>query len=537
MRHLVAAVFALALTTLAHAQVTFHVSIDPTVASKAAGATEKGVSGQLVVYLMNVGARGLGNAEPADGPFLQLPQPMFAREVVDAKPGEDLVIDATSLGFPAPLDRLMASGYRVQAVLWTDRSSSQWRRNPGTLYSAPSEFMVAYELAEPDDAESARLVKPTRVNLTLSKLVAEPTPPKSERTTIVRIRSAALSAFHGKDVFVRAAVVAPINFNAENKERKYPAVYHIPGFGGDHFEAYRIEKQLASKSEKSIDGILARNTFQIVLDPESPNGHTLFADSDVNGPWGTALTKELIPALEQQYPLVAKPEARVLRGHSSGGWSCVWLQTTYPTVFGGAWSSSPDPVDFRKFQLVDIYTETNVYSGLAGDYASYTDLDGVTRMTIRQENMIEELLGPRGSSGQQWDSWQAVFGPRATSGRAVPLYDATTGAIDKTVAESFRRFDITDRLRRDPAKFVPIFRNQVRLLTGDKDNYALHEAVKLLQAELDKVDPKGTGPGYITIVPGVDHGTIFGTDAMRQMTVQMLEHFRTAGLIAKEPGQ
>ena len=30
----------------------------------------------------------------------------------------------------------------------------------------------------------------------------------------------------------------------------------------------------------------------------------------------------------------------------------LWLATEYPHIFGAAWASSPDPVDFRRFQLV-----------------------------------------------------------------------------------------------------------------------------------------------------------------------------------------
>jgi enterochelin esterase-like enzyme len=45
----------------------------------------------------------------------------------------------------------------------------------------------------------------------------------------------------------------------------------------------------------------------------------------------------------------AKPSGRLLTGHSSGGWAALWLQVTYPKLFGGAWPTSPDPSDFRDF--------------------------------------------------------------------------------------------------------------------------------------------------------------------------------------------
>src|SRR6185295_1412012 len=97
-----------------------------------------------------------------------------------------------------------------------------------------------------------------------------------------------------------------------------------------------------------------------------------------------------IPALEAKYPLIADAHARLLRGHSSGGWSTLWLALTYPEIFGATWSTSPDPVDFRRLQLPDIYAGPNMYSGVDGkDLPSYRGA-GQERMTIRQENLMEE---------------------------------------------------------------------------------------------------------------------------------------------------
>src|SRR5262249_45490533 len=79
------------------------------------------------------------------------------------------------------------------------------------------------------------------------------------------------------------------------------------------------------------------------------------ADSANNGPCGRALTDELIPYVEKTFRAIGQPGARFVTGHSSGGWSSLWLQVTYPDFFGGVWSTSPDPVDFHDFQRINIY--------------------------------------------------------------------------------------------------------------------------------------------------------------------------------------
>ena len=299
----------------------------------------------------------------------------------------------------------------------------------------------------------------------------------------------------------------------------------MPGFGGNHLGAAGGRRR---RPETGAALELANASFRIVLDPEGPNGHTLFADSANNGPCGAALVKELIPALEKKYPLIAEPSARVLRGHSSGGWSTLWLALTYPDVFGATWSSAPDPVDFRRFQLVDIYGQKNFYAGADGADLPSLRRSGAVTMTIRQESRGEDVLGPDNSSGQQWDSWFAAFGPKNARGNPAALFDAETGAIDPAVAESYRKYDIGELLRKDAARLVPLFRERVRLIVGTEDSFYLNEAVALLDQELAKHPRAPEDAGYVKLVPG-DHGSVFQSDAMRAIPDEMLAHLRRTG--------
>jgi hypothetical protein len=281
-------------------------------------------------------------------------------------------------------------------------------------------------------------------------------------------------------------------------------------------------------------GQLARDCFWIVLDPESGNGHTLFADSANNGPCGAALVEELIPALEAKYNLDPEVGARLLRGHSSGGWSTLWLATTYPQTFGACWSSSPDPVDFHRFQSVDIYGQENMYTDHGAEVPSVRE-NGVPIMTIRQENGTEEVLGADNTSGQQWDSWLAVFGPRNERGHPAALYDPVTGEIQPLVAAQFKKYDLVERLRADPVGLGSIYQERIRIVVGDMDTFYLNEAVALLKPEVERLSiadlPEGRH-GSISIVPGADHGTVFGSAEVRAFPADMVDHLRRHGLDA-----
>src|SRR5699024_7166890 len=137
-----------------------------------------------------------------------------------------------------------------------------------------------------------------------------------------------------------------------------PTVYFTPGYGA------RLN-YLATKAT-TIFGQMQKGEIPpmiwVFLDESSPRGTHEFADSVNNGPWGTALTTELIPQLESTYRMDGDVDGRFLTGHSSGGWATLWLQTRYPKVFGGTWSTSPDSSDFHDFTGPDLYaTDANVY--------------------------------------------------------------------------------------------------------------------------------------------------------------------------------
>lgn len=501
------------LASVARGQVTFRVGVDPAVAPAP-------VSGRLVISLIADGASIPPQAEPNDAPFWSAPQPMFGVNVPSLAPGEPFTLDAATPGADfalAPLTDLPPGRYRAQARLITMRRSSSWKDGTGNLFSMPASFEL-------------KPGAPVTVDFTLAGVTTERPFNAVAGAELVEIRSELLSAFHKRDVTLRAGVVLPTRVEPG---RRYGAVYEIPGFGGDHHTASRRALR-RNMTRDQVQADLAASTYWIFLDPESPNGHHLFADSANNGPVGEALVKELIPAIEAKYPLDPRPEARLLRGHSSGGWSTVWLAITYPGTFGAAWSTSPDPVDFRAFQLVDIYAADNFYTDpkTGRDLVSYRS-GGVDRMTIRQENGGERVLGPNQTSGQQWHSWQAAWGPRDPAGHPAALYDSVSGAIDRRVREHYRAYDIAALVQADPKRFGEPLRRNVRLVVGDADDFSLHVAVGMLKQAVDALPPiDGPEHGYIRILPGLDHGSVLRDAGVRGFAREMVEHLRASGVAA-----
>lgn len=433
---------------------------------------------------------------PIDGPDWFNTQPFFALDVSNWKPGEKLAFDPTrALGYPGPLEALAAGEYRVQAAIDLNRFSHKVVNGAGNGYSD-----VAALRHDPE--------RPPALALSITRRVAAPQLTDTESLKYVTLRSELLSRFVGREVVMRAAVGLPPAY-ADEPQRRFPTFYVIPGFGGDISFARWMAR---------TDGFLAAGVDMVVvyLDPDCETGHHVFADSDNNGPRGQALVTELIPHLERQFRLIAEAGARYVGGHSSGGWSSLWLQVTYPDVFGGCWSTSPDPVDFTDFQRINIYDPAdNFFNQRDGSKRPLARAEFGTPIWYKDFSDMEVVLG----RGGQLYSFEAVFSPRGADGRPRQLWDRRTGAIDPAVAEKWRRYDIRHILESNWATLGPRLSGKLHLFCGDADTFYLEGAFFKLRDALQRLG----GDAYVEVIPGAGHGLPQAVD--RTIHRQVAEQF------------
>ncbi len=412
--------------------------------------------------------RGLswGNTEPA-----------FAVNVKSWKPGTPLTVGADAIA-TVPLKEIKPGRYFAQAVMDRDLGGRSFSNSPGNHYSK------AVEVKEFDPASSGDIA------LTVDQ-VAEEQPFKGTDTVkLVDIDSKLLTKFHGKPVRMRAGVVLPPSF-AKEPDRKYPVVYEITGFSGDHTAA------LSEARRKPWD-LAGTEVIWVVPDASCRLGHNVFADSANNGPCGTALVEELIPHIEKTYRGIGKPAARLVTGASSGGWSSLWLQVAYPDTFGGCWSLCPDPEDFRDFQRVDIYTpNANLFTDPKGERRALSRGSGRGVMYFDSFSRMEEVMG----RGGQLESFEAVFSPRGKDGKPLKLWDRKTGAIDPDVAEAWEPYDISLKLKREWATLGPKLTGKIHVYMGDVDTYYLDGATRLLKRRLAKLG----SDAVVEMLPGQTH--------------------------------
>jgi len=440
---------------------------------------------------------------------------IFGLTVNSLPPGEAVVVDESVFGYPYDsLVDVPPGDYFVQAVLhkydtfelangrtvklpMDQGEGQQWAESPGNLYSEPRKLQVA-----PGGAP---------LKLVMDRVIGPIVPPAdTEFVRHVRIRSERLSQFWGRDMYLGAHVLLPAGF-AEHPEARYPlAVFH--GHFPEDFSGFRSEPPDEMLECEQVGEVPCYNRirqqeaydfYQRWTGPDFPrmlivqvqHANPYYDDSyAVNsanlGPYGDAITYELIPYIERQFRGIGAGWARFLYGGSTGGWETFAVQVLYPDEFNGSFAACPDSLDFRHYQSVNIYSDSNAYR-MQGDFntverPAYRDYLGNISVTMEDENHMELVLGDKGRSGGQWDAWQAVYSPMGDDGYPQPIWDKKTGVIDHEVAAYWREhYDMRHILQRDWATLGPKLVGKLHVMVGDMDNYHLNNAVYVLEEFLE----------------------------------------------------
>jgi len=450
-------------------------------------------------------------------------QPMFAINVESLMSGESATFDANTPGYPVEnIAELPEGEYYVQGMLHRyttfnradehtvklpmDQWEGQnWRISPGNLYTPVRKVHV-----DPSEDETLRLRLTERI------------PPFEplENTKYIKhekIRSDILSEFWGRDMHIGATLLLPEGWK-EHPQARYPVAYYQGHFHREFYTPVGFRPEPAPDSLSGYDSTYAAYSHKFYEDWTGPDFPRMiivtlkhptpyFDDSYAvnsanNGPYGDALTKELLPYLEEKYRAIGEGWARTLYGGSTGGWESLAWQIFYPEMFNGTWSSCPDPVDFRHYGLVDIYEDENAfYPNREWENEPsrpfMREVDGEVLMTVNQASQMERVLGTKGRSGQQLDIWQATYGPVGKEGYPKPIWNKKTGEIDHEVAEYMQEnYDLRYILERDWDELGPKLKGKLHIYVGNADNFYLEEGVRHMEKFLEST----TEPYYDGVV-------------------------------------
>lgn len=424
--------------------------------------------------------------------------------------GSTQSIAEEAYGFPKErLSQIPAGDYYVQVLLHKyetfhlkngkvvklpmDRGEGQhWNLAPGNIYSKPIKIHF-----DPKNTEV--------VQLTIDQIIPpiiEPT--DSKYIKHIKIQSKLLTEFWGRPMYLGAHILLPEGFDTHPNVRYPLAIYHghfpsdISGFSTTppnpnlipdtsarfNITGYnKIQEEEAYQFYKQWTGPNFPRVLAIEIQHATPYYDDSYAVNSANmGPYGDAITYELIPEIEKQFRGIGQGWARFTYGGSTGGWEALAVQVFYPNEYNGAYAACPDPIDFNHYTTINIYKDENAYYAKSDfkDLArpSHRNYLGHINSTIKETNQRELALGTHSRSGDQYDVWEAVFSPMGEDGYPKRIFDKHSGTIDKSVAAYWKEnYDLAHIIKRDWPKIGEQLKGKIHLYVGDMDNYYLNNAV------------------------------------------------------------
>ncbi|MEM1338348.1 MAG: alpha/beta hydrolase-fold protein [Bacteroidota bacterium] len=446
------------------------------------------------------------------------PQLVFGMDVAEMQPGQEVVFDASIFGFPyGSLADVPPGEYNAQALLHVyetftlstghevrlpmdNGEGQQWNRSPGNLYSTPFKITI--------DANGVQ-----NVSIVMQQVIPPiPEPEDTEWIKHIKIRSEKLSKFWGRDMYLGAHVLLPKGFE-EHPEARYPLMVfhgHFPDdFGGfrttppdpnlepDYSARFDVKGYNIIQQQEAYDFYKRWNDPDfprfLIIEVQHPTPYyddSYAVNSASQGPYGDAITYELIPYIEKEFRGIGEGWSRFLYGGSTGGWEALAVQVKYPEEYNGCFAACPDPIDFRAYCLTNIYEDENAYF-YPGEHKqlevpAHRDYLGHIQTTVREYNHLELVLGTKSRSGQQWDIWEATYSPQGEDGYPQRIWDKQTGVIDPEVAQYWKEnYDLRYILERDWEKLGQSLRGKIHIYCGDMDNYYLNNAVYLMEDFLE----------------------------------------------------
>jgi len=461
--------------------------------------------------------------------------PIWGKNVYALKPGQGAVIDEQVFGYPLESTREIPPGeYYVQGfiniytefkrsdghTLWMHNDQwegQRWNLSPGNLYSDVKKVTIYASKAQIIQLNCTNIIPPVRI------------PPDTQWVKRIKFQSKILTEFWGQPIYLGATVLLPKGYDA------HPDIYYPVNYAQGHFSlraphGFREEKP--GKDDRR--GQRGYDFFKYWTSDECPRMIAVtwqhpcpyyddsYAVNTPNvGPYGDAIMQELIPHIEEQFRVIDKPYARMLSGGSTGGWESLALQVFHPDFFGGTWTGCPDPIDFRRFQLQNIYEDENMYyrihEWMKVDIPETRSTDGDVLFTMRNRLHYEQVIGDKNRSGLQWAIWEALYTPVGEDGYPKPLWNWRSGKIDHEVAEHWKKYDLSLYIRENWSWLGPKLKGKLHIYTGDMDNAYLNLGVVLLEKFLkntknphyDGVVKYGDGKGHCWMPSGAELFRLF----------------------------
>ena len=259
-----------------------------------------------------------------------------------------------------------------------------------------------------------------------------------------------------------------------------PAVYVIQGFTGQlDMWTTRVpwERHMIERLDEMYTGTGAPDAIVVFVDCWTTFGGSQFLDSTSTGPYQSYLCDEVVPFVDERYPVAADRDRRGLTGKSSGGYGAMVVPMMRPDVFGALASHAGDALfeccyaaDFRDVarQLRDDYQ---------GSYDVFFDeLSQSDPVSFEKHGKPLEMYG-----------YAASYSPDPERpGKALLPFEIATGRLIDEVWERWLALDPV-RMASGNADALRSMR-RIYLDAGRKDEYFLDLGAQAFSNELHRLN-------------------------------------------------
>ena len=157
----------------------------------------------------------------------------------------------------------------------------------------------------------------------------------AERVIVDSIRSENLTNEFDENSTREVAVYLPKDY--KESTRRYPVIYFLHGFNGDH----SILGEMAALLDSSVRRNKIRPFIMVVSNQKTSYGGSFYSNSGVFGDWEDFTAFDVVSYVDANFRTIARREGRGIAGHSMGGYGALKIAMLHPDRFSCVYALSP----------------------------------------------------------------------------------------------------------------------------------------------------------------------------------------------------
>lgn len=157
----------------------------------------------------------------------------------------------------------------------------------------------------------------------------------NSQVVVESIYSKHLENQFGENTTREVAIYLPPGY--ESSGLRYPVIYFLHGFTGDHSGLTSMAELL----DYAIETHRIRPFILVIPNEKTTYEGSFYSNSGVFGNWEDFTVLDLVDYIDTHFRTLAKAESRGITGHSMGGYGALKLAMKHPDVYSCVYAISP----------------------------------------------------------------------------------------------------------------------------------------------------------------------------------------------------